>query len=77
VRTKPTIQLYSEDVRRRGGGKNLGLAFWLGMPVLFGAVVYAATEWGAIGSWPALALLVVIAPAALVVLSLVKIAWLR
>ena len=77
MKTKPTIQLYSEDVQRQGGGSKLGLAFWLGMPVLLGAVVYAATEWGAIGSWPALALLVVIAPAALVVLSLVKFAWLR
>jgi hypothetical protein len=75
VRTKPTIQLYSEDVRRRGGGRKPGLVFWLGMPVLFGAVVYAATEWGAIGSWPALALLVVIAPTTLIVLSLVKFAW--
>jgi hypothetical protein len=76
MRSRPTIRLYSDDAKRQRRYRKLGLVVWLGLPVSFGAAVYASTEWGAIGSWT-LALVIFILPAALIALSLGRIVWLR
>ena len=56
MRTRPTIQLYSDDAPRHREFSRPGIAIGLSATVLFGAVAYAATEVGQPGSWVALAL---------------------
>ena len=66
MRSRPRIRLYSHDVQPQRGSSKLGV---VGLPVLFGAADYAATERGEIGSWAALALLLFVLPVAAVTLS--------
>ena len=63
MRSRPRIRLYSHDVQPQRGSSKLGVVVGLGLPVLFGAAVYAATERGETGSWPALTLLLFVLPA--------------
>jgi hypothetical protein len=44
MRNRPTIRLYSDDAPRHCGSSKLGIIVGLGLPLLFGASVYAATE---------------------------------
>jgi hypothetical protein len=60
MRSRPTIQLYSNDAQRHRESSRPGIAVGLSAIVLFGAVVCAATEGGPPGSWVALALLTII-----------------
>jgi hypothetical protein len=61
MRNRPTIQLYSDDApRRHRESSRPGIAIGLSATVLFGAVVYAATEVGQRASWMALALLAIV-----------------
>ena len=46
MRIRPIIQLYSDDAPRHREFSRLGIAIRLSATVLFGAVVYAATEVG-------------------------------
>jgi len=61
MRNRPTIQLYSDDAPRHRSSRP-GIAIGLSATVLFGAVVYAATEAGP-GSWMALAPLAIVTSA--------------
>jgi hypothetical protein len=63
MRNRPTIRLYSDDVPRHRESSSPGIAIGLSATVLFGAVVYAATEVGQPGSWVALALLAIVTAA--------------
>ena len=62
MRNRPTIQLYSNDAPRHHEFSRPGIAIGLSATVLFGAVVYAATEAGP-GSWMALAPLAIVTSA--------------
>ena len=59
MRNRPTIQLYSDDAPRHRKSSRPGIAIGLSATVLFGAVVYAATEVGSPGSRVALPLLAI------------------
>jgi hypothetical protein len=59
MRNRPTIQLYSDDAPRHRESSRPGIAIGLSATVLFGAVVYAATEVGQPGSRVALPLLAI------------------
>ena len=64
MRNRPTIQLYSDDApRRQRESSRPGIGVGLSATVLFGAIVYAATEVGQPGSWVALALLATVTAA--------------
>ncbi len=63
MRNRPTIQLYSDEVRRHRESSRPGIAIGLSATVLFGTVVYAATEVGQPGSWALLALLAIVTAA--------------
>ena len=63
MRNRPTIQLYSDDAARHRESSRPGIAIGLSATVLFGAVVYAATEAGQPGSWVALVLLAMVTAA--------------
>jgi hypothetical protein len=56
MRNRPTIQLYSDDAPRHRESIRPGITVGRSATVLFGAVVYAATEIGQPGSWMAQAL---------------------
>ncbi len=63
MRNRPTIQLYSDDAQRHREFSRPGIAIGLSATVLFGAVVYAATEVGPPGSRVALPLLAILTAA--------------
>ena len=78
MKNRPTIQLYSNDAPRRRGSGKPGVIVGLGLPVVFGAAVYAGTERGATGSWAPLALSLVVLPVAVVALfSASFVLWVR
>jgi hypothetical protein len=78
MRSRPTIRLYSHDAKRQRGSSKLGVVVGLGLPALFGAGVYAATDRGAMGPWLALALLLFVVPVAVVALSRARFGlWVR
>jgi len=64
VRNRPTIQLYSDDApRRQRESSRPGIGVGLSATVLFGAIVYAATEVGQPGSWMAQGLFAIVTAA--------------
>jgi hypothetical protein len=63
MRNRPIIQLYSDDAPRHRESSRPGIAIRLSATVLFGAVVYAATEVGQPGSRVAVALLAIVTAA--------------
>jgi uncharacterized membrane protein len=63
MRNRPTIQLYADDAPRHRESSRPGITAGLIATVLFGAVVYAATEVGQPGSGVAQALFVLVTAA--------------
>jgi hypothetical protein len=63
MRNRPTIQLYSDDAPRHRESSGPGIAIRLSATVVFGTVVYAATEVGQPGARVALALLAIVTAA--------------
>jgi hypothetical protein len=63
LRSRPTIQLCSDDAPRHRESSRSGIAIGLSATVLFGAVVYAGTELGQPGPWVATALLAIVVAA--------------
>jgi hypothetical protein len=63
MRTSPTIQLYSDDAPRHCESGGPGIAIRLSATVVFGTVVYAATQVGRPGARVGLALLAIVTAA--------------
>lgn len=63
MRSRPTIQLYSNDAPRHRGSSRPGIAVGLSVIMLFGAVAYAATGVGQPGSWTAQVLFAIVTAA--------------
>jgi hypothetical protein len=63
MRTRPTIQLYSDDAPRHRESSRPGSAIRLSATVVFGTVVCAATEVGQLGARVGLALLAIVTAA--------------